>query len=188
MSFRRIVLLVLLIGISSSCSAESIEYFYFDIADATVAEADWKKPDISTYIGDKVPIKTTIDWNGEIVDFLNVKGCCVPNIAILSPVPLSNLIVTGTRYDQNGIRHDFEESSEDLAGCVNEFHYRKIDENIIKLSWSYTPESLAAKHGLSSCIRVGDEITIKLVPENGSAPLTIDAVLVRSGYYWKWDL
>ena len=183
MSFRRIVFLVLLIGILSSCSGK-IEYFYFDVADAGVAEADWKKPDIWSYIGDKVPIKTTIDWNGEIVDFLNVKGCCVPRITILSPVALSNVIVTGTAYDGDGNRQDFEEDFGDLLGCVHN-NLNQIDENIIKLSWSYTSESFVAKHGLSSCIRIGDEITIKLVPENGSAPLTINAVLVHSGYYWK---
>ncbi len=174
----------MLIGILSSCSGK-IEYFYFDVADAGVAEADWKKPDIWSYIGEKVPIKTTIDWNGEIVEFLNVKTCCVPRIKIRSPVPLSNLIVTGTSYDEHGNRHEFEESSEDLMGCINQFDdVRNIDENITVLSWGYTPESFGAKRGSSSCIRIGDEITIKLVPENGSAPLTINAVLVHSGYYW----
>jgi hypothetical protein len=157
---------------------DQIEYFYFDFADARVAEADWQKPDIWLYIGDKVPLKTTIDWNGEALHFLNVKTCCVPHLEIHSPVPLSNVIVAGTIYGEDGHGQEFETDFHEPLGCVSSF---RRDENTVRLSWTYWPEST----GLSSCIRVGDEISIKFVPENGSEPLTVSAILVRSGHYWK---
>lgn len=189
-SFYRGSLIALLLssGMLSGCLFK-VEQLYFDIDDASVAEADWEKPDDWSYKGDKVPTKTTIDWNGEDVHFLNdPENCCGPHVKIHSAVPLSNVIVTGALYEQDGSRHDYEESSEDLAGCISEYRYTsKTGENIISVSWQYAPESFVTEHGLTSCIRIGDEITIKLVPANGSAPLLVNATLVRSGYYWRID-
>ena len=160
---------------------DEIEYFYFDFADARVAEADWQKPDIWFYIGAKVPLKTTTDWNGEVVHFFNVKTCCVPHLEIHSPVPLSNVIVTGMMYGEDGSGHKFETGFHEPRSCVNSF---RRDENTVRLDWIYWPKST----GLSTCIRIGDEISIKLVPENGSEPLTVSAELVRSGHYWSSNL
>ena len=160
---------------------DKIEYFYFGFANGDVDESDWQKPDIWSYIGDKVPLKTTTDWNGEVVHFLNVKSCCIPSLEIHSPVPLSNVIVTGMIYGEDGSGHEFETDIHEPLGCVSSF---RRDENTVRLKWTYWAEST----GLSSCIRVGDEISIKLVPENGSEPLMLSAVLVRSGHYWSSNL
>lgn len=194
MSMRKIfyrgslITLLLSFGGLGGCQYKQ-DYFYFDFVDATVAEADWQKPEFSThaYIGDKVPLKTSVDWNGEIVHFLNdPTKCCGPRVEIHSPFTLSDLIVTGTAYDNDGNRHDYETGPEYRLTCPLK-DLSQVDENVFGLHWSYRSDSFMAEHGSGTCIRIGEEITIKLVPENGSVPLTVSATLVRSGFTWERD-
>lgn len=160
--------LLLIVGIVGT--HDKIEYFYFDVANSEVDDSDWQKPDLAIYVGDKVPLKSVVDWNGRELQIQNVNQCCVPFLEIRSPVPLSNMVIT---------TGDFVSDYHDLLGasCVRIF---RKGENTDQLSWSYWPESVPEP----SCIRIGDEISIKLVPEDGAEPLVINAVLVRSGHYW----
>ena len=149
---------------------DKIEYFYFDIAGSEVDTADWQKPDLLIYVGDKVPLKSTVSWGGKEYDFLNVNDCCIPFLEIRSPVPLSNILVTTGKTtselnDQAGLR------------CVRIFAQ---EENSYQLSWIYWPEHTR----MATCIRVGDKVSIEIIPEDGSQPLVVDAILNRSGHYW----
>ena len=162
------VLLLLVIGAVGTY--DKIESFYFDVANSEVSESDLRKPGYAIYIGDKVPIKSTVDWNGRELQFLHVKHCCVPFLEVRTPVSLSDMIITTRKTVSN---------LDSLAGasCV---HIFEKAENTYLLSWIYWPE----ESGQATCIRIGDEIGIEFVPEGGTESLVISAVLVRSGYYW----
>ena len=162
------VLLLLIIGAVGTL--DKIESFYFDVANSEVSDSDLRKPDYAIYVGDKVPMKSTLDWNGRELQFLHVKACCVPFLEIRSPVSLSNIIVTTGKTVS---------SFDSLAGasCV---HIFEKAEGTYLLTWIYWPEESRQ----ATCIRIGDEIGIELVPEDGTEPLVLGAILVRSGYYW----
>lgn len=161
----------LLLALLSTGGCTKVEYFYFDFPSGEVDMSDWQEPEAQFYSGDKVPVKTNIDWNGETLQILNVNDFCVPFLEIRSPYPLSNMIIT-TGESVSDIN--------DLAGSTCATIFRK-PENTFRLHWIYWPKPEP------SCIRVGDEISINLVPENGSESLVLNAVLVRSGFYWISD-
>ena len=153
----------------TSCGHDKVEYFYFDFANGVVEPSDWREPDALFYSGDKVPSLTKVSWNGAWVQALDVDDCCVPVVEILSPVSLSNIIV------KNGA---FVTDYDDPLGSSCVAIHRIADDNV-ELHWNYWPEHT----GQNTCIRVGDEVSIELIPENGAESLTMNAVLVRSGYY-----
>jgi hypothetical protein len=163
-----VLFLLLIAGVVGT--HDKIEYFYFDVASSEINDTDWQKPDLAIYFGDKVPLKSTVDWNGRDLQVLNVNRCCVPFLEIQSPVALSNIIVTSGKTVSN---------LGDLAStsCV---HIFEKAENTFLLSWIYWPE----ESGQATCIRIGDEISIEFVPEDGSDPSVLHAVLVRAGHYW----
>lgn len=174
MSVRVLAILPIILALLASCGYEKVEYFYFDFDNGEVDLADWQEPEVWFYRGEKVPVKTKFDWNGKTLQILNVNDCCVPFLEVRSPVPLSNMIIT------NG---EFVSDYDDLHGasCVG---ISREAGNTVQLYWLYWPDDSAAQ----SCIHVGDEIQIELVPEDGSESLVLSAELVRSGHYWISDL
>lgn len=165
-SFASLVILLA----SSGCS--KVEYFYFDFRNGDVDASDWQTPEVYFYKGDVVPVITRINWNGETLQILNVNRCCVPFLEIRSPFLLSNMTVTTGDFVS-----DFDDSPGSSCGGI----FQK-GKNTVLLIWPYLPEPEP------TCIRIGDEVSIELVPENGSESLLLHAVLVRSGHYWLSDL
>ena len=163
-----LVVLVLIVGVFGT--HDKIESFYFDVSNSEVSGSDLRKPDYAIYFGDKVPIKSTVDWNGRELQLLHVNHCCVPFLEVRTPVPLSDMIVTTGKTVS---------TFDSLAGasCV---HIFEKAANTYLLSWIYWPEESRQ----ATCIRIGDEISIEFVPDDGTKSLVLSAVLVRSGYYW----
>ena len=84
-------------------------------------------------------------------------------------MPMSNVIVTTGEFVA------------DLEGEVSlcPFLFQGAPGTVDVL-WSYHEEPEP------SCIRIGDEISVELVFEDGSGSLLIEAVLVSSGFYWAF--
>lgn len=162
---------LLLLVVAAVGVYDKIESFYFDVANSEVSESDLRKPDYAIYVGDKVPVKSTVDWNGRELQLLHVAACCVPFLEVRTPVSLSDMIVTTGKMVSN---------FDSLAGtsCV---HIFEKAENTYLISWIYWPEESRQ----ATCIRIGDEVGIEFVPSDGTESLVLSAVLVRSGYYWQ---
>lgn len=169
---RPISFVVCLSVLLSSCGADRVEYLYFELVDGNVINSILDEPDVWFYSGEKVPQTVDVSWNTRVLRIRNLDKCCVPVIEILSPVPLSDLIVDTGAYSTD--LFDLPSTSCVAIHLYSETHF--------ELAWSYWPEPKP------SCISVGDLVDLQFVPEDGSEPLRLTMVLKRSGYYWKSQL
>lgn len=182
MSLRKIlfrgslIALLLSFGALRACH-DKRDYFYFHIADAIVAEPDFRKPNNWTYKGVPFSHKASIDWNGESVHIFPSGR----NMRIESPVLLSSMIVNGRTYDADRDGRYFETSSSGPPLCPD---IRSFVDYKFNLTW---PTYRKNDKPVESCLRVDDEISIELVPENGSEPLSIKATFRFAGTAWVCD-